>query len=522
MKQLRLLLLMLVACVAQASHGQDLTKKWAEAAELEKNVTTALLYAQDDNDAASRINSIIEARYMTYDESIGHVRGYIKKIKGKLPKWDEKISKGKKIDYDDALKAAVCYSSSYAKLQDYSKAAKYFEAAAEGAEDNTLKAVLRLSAVGCKYQADKDKAAAAAAINFDIPAGSESAMICIARKYGMQDIASEKLQQVFNVSQRQITRAIRSNNIEELKKYEVYDIPEVDSVLALKEGTNDLYWKCLMKHKMLWPLKKLDFSVVMSRTDLPTNVFKCAFLIPLEKEYGWKYKMLDYVLEDLQNTNDRVGSKAEKTFRYLNYLKRRNDIAPLSLSIVLQVYGQTVDSFNRDFVFDLQEYTAQLLGNNEAEKSKTIESINKSFNDYFSINTNGMVKLNPQFTEDNNYRKKIVDVYEKMAAWILNSDLLDYKPAEKPNDMYGLNELINIIYQNTAVVVLDNGLPLNALLTVDVDGSITSMDIIIKDENGKISSCRNVPNVKVEAKCKPAMRGGQPFKDILEIKFNQH
>lgn len=526
MKQLRLLLFLLVACVAQVSHGEDLTKKWAEAAELEKNVTTALLYAQDDNDAASRINSIIQARYMTYDESISHVRSYINKIKGKLPKWDEKISKGKKIDYDDALKAAVCYSSSYAKLQDYSKAAKYFEVAADGSEDNTLKAILRLSAVGCRYQADKDKTTAAAAINFNIPAGSESAMICIARKYGMQDIASEKLQQVFNVNKRQITRAIRSNNIEELKKYEIYDIPEVDSVLALETRSKDLYWKCIMKHKMYWPLIILNYKDVMSRTDLPANVFKYAFFLPQssKEENEWKCKMLDYIQEELPQY-DPDGNKAHEIFEYLNNLRRRSDVAALTMAVIVNAFVQSPTHNNyRDFIFDLNEYTSQLLGYNESAKAKSVENINKVYGDYFTINTNGVVKLKYPMPNrgyrDDDFRKaaaKLVELYDKLANWIFSSDIMDYKPAEMPSNM---DEIKNILAQNIDEAVIENGEPFSAFLTVDVDGSIVSIDAkVSKQISGKSAWKKGVShNVKMQTKCKPAMRGGQPFKDVLEIK----
>lgn len=519
MKQVKLILLMLVACMAQVSHGEDLTKKWAEAAELEKGVTAALLCAQDDNDAASRINSIIKARYMTYDESLSHIHRYIKKIKDKLPKWDEKISKGKKIDADDALKAAVCYSSSYAKLQDYAKAAKYFEVTAEGSEDNTFKAVLRLSAVGCKYQADKDKAAAAAAINFDIPAGSESAMLCIARKYGMQDIVSEKLQQVFNVNKRQITRAIRSNNIEELKKYEIYDIPEVDSVLALKTGSEDLYWKCLMKHKMLWPFKKLGFRVVMSRTDLPANVFKSAFFIPLGKEDICKYEMLSYIWNDLLKS-DYGDVNAENTFTYLNHMEIRSEIAPIAMAVIIHGFVQYKNrSVGRDFVIDLTEYTAQLLGDNESAKAKTVENINKTFNDYFCINTNGIVKFKfPIGNEPNKFMAKMVELYEKLANWICSSDIKDgYTPAEwfKNASEYELTEILD---QN---VVYKPGVPFQACLTVDVDGSIVSIDAFsFSDKSSRIGKSiwkEGVShNVKMQTKCKPAMRGGQPCKDVLK------
>ena len=67
--------------------------------------------------------------------------------------------------------------------------------------------------------------------------------------------------------------------------------------------------------------------------------------------------------------------------------------------------------------------------------------------------------------------------------------------------------------------MIENGLPIIAILTVDVDGSIISIDAVA--ENGGNVWKKGVShNVKMQTKCKPAMRGGQPFKDVLKIKFN--
>ena len=547
-QQLRIILLMLVACVAQVSYGQDLTKKWAEAAELEKNVTTALLYAQDDNDAASRINSIIQARYMTYDESINHVRSYIKKIKDKLPKWDEKISKGKKLDADDALKAAVCYSS----MQDYAKAAKYFEAAAEGAKEDSLKAILRLSAVGCRYQADKDKAAAAAAINFDIPAGSESAMICIARKYGMQDIASEKLQQVFNVNKRQITRAIRSNNIEELKKYEIYDIPEVDSVLALKgnmrkEERESLLRKCMLKHNMAWPLHQLDIENELFNENLSEYVYKCAFYMPINEKHNfqswekcWKYDLLRIIYETCQDNSSYVKECARaKGFSgeisdanvYSNVLSfllldkldkynRRSDAACLSMAILAQFFGTaTSEHLPKDVMYDLYDYTASLIknhvGNDPALLSKLLNGINNFFAEFFTLSADGIAKFKAIDLKTDEGVNKAVNMYLLFAQFIANSKVGKYEPATFDGGnrnflqllAYKLHESIES-YESSRI----NTIGLTIGIVIDKEGNVIDIkqmdDNLTKQEREKVISA-----IKSLPKWKPATRNGQPIRE---------
>ena len=542
MKQLRLILLMLVACVAQVSHGEDLIKKWAEAAELEKNVTTALLYAQDDNDAASRINSIIQARYMTYDESINHVYGYIKKIKGKLPKWDEKISKGKKIDYDDALKAAVCYSSSYAKLQDYSKAAKYFEAAAEGAKEDSLKAILRLSAVGCRYKADNDKAAATAAINFDIPAGSESAMICIARKYGMHDIVSEKLQQVFNVNKRQITRAIRSNNIEELKKYEIYDIPEVDSVLALKgdrEKQVSLLRKCMLKHNMAWPLRQLNIEDELFYRNLSEYVYKQAFYTPNNEVPDWeewsKYALLrEIIYETICDDHAFVDKCASKvhcrsevydddiysnalSFFLLDKLdkyNRRSDAACLSMAILAQL-GVTAlkKHLPKDVMYDLYDYTANLIKNNVDNNPEFLNRINNVFAEYFTLSADGIAKFKATDWKTEEGANKAVNMYLLFARFITNSKVGKYEPATFDGGNRNFLQLLMCKLQENPKFSFSFTRTDAFGFVIDKEGNVIDIKQIDRSNYSKEKSEIVISAIKTLPKWKPATRNGLPIRE---------
>lgn len=531
MKQVKLILLMLVTCMAQVSHGQDLTKKWAEAAELEKNVTTALLYAQDDNDAASRINSIIKAHYMTYDESLSHIHRYIKKIKDKLPKWDEKISKGKKIDADDALKAAVCYSSSYAKLQDYAKAAKYFEVTADGSENNTFKAVLRLSAVGCKYQADKDKAAAAAAINFDIPAGSESAMLCIARKYGMQDIVSEKLQQVFNVNKRQITRAIRSNNIEELKKYEIYDIPEVDSVLALKEKQVSLLRKCMLKHNMAWPLRQLNIEDELFNENLSEYVYKQAFYMPNNEnvfianyEEWTKYDLLRVIMYEtiLENSSfvKKCGFYRDSyegnlysnvlSFLLLDKLdkyNRRSGAACFSMAILAQFFATATNKLPKDVMYNLYDYTASLIKNNVDNNPEFLNRINCVFAEYFTLSADGIAKFKSLDMTIGKGTDKIVNMYLLFARFIADSKVGKYEPATFDGGNRNFLQLLACEMQWDASFFTPG-----IGFVIDKEGNVIDIQQMDNDFS-KEKREKVISAIKSLPKWKPATRDGQPIRE---------
>ena len=532
MRHLKLLLLMLVACVAQVSHGQDLFETWYEEGLIREKMIPVMLFSNGKNlaDYQKQFEEIAQSlkgvhkygsnEVLNVRQKEEYIQRHIDSVKDNLSKWQKKLEKGKNLDFEDALWGALV------SQHDDAMAAKYFDAAVKVAKDDSTKTILQLASIGCKYSVNKDKAAAAAAINFPIPDNCKKAATLIVNKYSMKDIPSEVIQQISKVDNRLITRAIRSNNIEELKKYETYDIPEVDSVLALKTSSKDLYWKCIMKHKMYWPLIILNYKDVMSRTDLPANVFKYAFFLPQssKEENEWKCKMLDYIQEELPQY-DPDGNKAHEIFEYLNNLRRRSDVAALTMAVIVNAFVQSPTHNNyRDFIFDLNEYTSQLLGYNESAKAKSVENINKAYGDYFTINTNGVVKLkyplpNRGYRDDDfrNAAAKLVELYEKLANWIWSSDIMDYKPAEMPSNM---SELKNILAQNVSEVVIENGEPFSAFLTVDVDGSIVSIDAkVSKQISGKSAWKKGVShNVKMQTKCKPAMRGGQPFKDVLEIK----
>lgn len=533
MKHLRLLLLVLVACVAQMSHAQDLLETWYEEGLIREKMIPIMLFSngkyladyqkqfEDIAESLRGVHKYGSREVLNVAQKEEYILRHIDSVKDNLSKWQKKLEKGKSLDFEDALWGALV------SQHDDAMAAMYFDAAAKAAKDDSTRTILQLASIGCKYSENNDKAAAAAAINFQIPDNCKKTATLIVNKYRMKDIPSEAIQQLSKVDNRLITRAIRSNNIEELKKYESYDIPEVDSVLARKEGTKDLYWKCIMKHKMAWPLYRLDYKDVMSRTDLPANIFKYTFFIPLEEGKEWKYKTLDYIVEKLLPSYDPEGNSTNNIFEYLNNLRKRCDTAAFTMAAIVQAFAQDSynrdkDTYNRDFIFDLNEYTAQLLDDNESARAKSIENINNAFSDYFSISANGAVKLKFQAPgkrrfRDDDFRSdasKMIELYEKFASWIWNSAIVDYKPAEMPSNM---DELKNILAQNVQEAVFECGMSFFALLKVDVDGSVISVDAI--DDSGKSVWKEGVShNVKMQTKCKPAMRGEQPYKDLLKIK----
>ena len=118
MKQLRLLFLMLVACVAQVSMAQSTVDKlkremqereWHNeaVANFDKGLVVILMCSKDNDDVQRYINLLVKqdiSEYFKYDERVSHTKDWLNNIRWKLPKWDEKLSKGKKSSQKMLLK----------------------------------------------------------------------------------------------------------------------------------------------------------------------------------------------------------------------------------------------------------------------------------------------------------------------------------------------------------------------------------------------------------------------------------
>lgn len=122
-----------------------------------------------------------------------YMEKFCKSVKEKLPRLDKKLAKGKSIEFEDAVWAALV------SQDNDTLAAKYFDAAAKAADTESGKAKMLLSAIGCRYRINKGKLTAAAAINFAIPDDNKNKfeLMLIAKKFGMKEIPSESIQQLF-------------------------------------------------------------------------------------------------------------------------------------------------------------------------------------------------------------------------------------------------------------------------------------------------------------------------------------
>lgn len=399
MKQVKLILLMLVTCIAQVSMAQtDLIKKWAEAGELEKTVTKILLYAHNNDDAKMYIDMAVKnnSQYMTADEKAKHVEGWFNTIKDKLPKWDEKLSKGKNISSKDAIKAAVCYATGYNNVcqVDYAKAEKYFQMVNLG---DYNKDDIDLSILGCKYMQNKDKSAALAGMNISKPSDDLSD---VAEKYGIQDIYSEKAQQILKGKEQEIKRAIRSKDMNTLLSFKEYGIREVDSTLAAA-GDKESIEKCLRKYQIKrfvysFPLED-EFFLSGEFLTYPDAIFKTAFAV--EDDSDNKYKMLNTLsdmlygrcmyLGEMYDDQPKFRQKGEEdVMNLLNGFGKKNAMAGYTMTAMVQIMGLNGRfKYSRDFRVALTKALANYIKNNP--KLKTYGDFNK----YFTIDDNGNITL---------------------------------------------------------------------------------------------------------------------------------
>lgn len=454
MKKLRLFLLILVACVAQASHAYGFTP---ETEALIRGIMLRVMLIADGRNLSDYQDEMGVVRrygdqhdYFSVSSTIDgsttvsdYMENFCESVKRNLPKLDKKLAKGKSIDFEDAVWAALV------SQDNDTLAAKYFEVAAKVADTESGKAKMLLSAIGCRYRIYMDKAAAASAINFTIPDDSKSKfeLMLIAKKYGMKDIPSETIQQIFKVDKRLMTRAIRSNDIETLKFLGVYDIPEVDSVLAVKEiperyngsATLDYMWKCLIKHNMLWPLDYIPYSNLLKKSDvIPADAFKALFLMARRNEDNSLYFKTETdgepqsyeIIENMEH-----GNFNNHRYEYLDKFCRRSPVAALAMAIMIQALEKVKSS---DSDFDLMEYTSKLLGRNDSEKAKGVEAINNAFGKYFSISTSGAVTFKFKIPSwlyttsgmDDDTKKRVAmmdELYLSLANWIYSSNIEESK-----------------------------------------------------------------------------------------------
>lgn len=414
MKQLRLLLLMLVACVAQVSMAQSTVDKlkremqereWHNeaVANFDKGLVVILMCSKDNDDVQRYINLLVKqdiSEYFKYDERVSHTKDWLNNIRWKLSKWDEKLSKGKKIKSEDAIKAAIAYASGYNDIcqVDYAKAEKYFKLV----DVNIYKKnEIDLCILGCQYMANKDKAMATAGMTFDEPTDELSS---IAEKYGMEDIYDAKLQQLVQTQQQAIKRAIRSQDKEALEKLKPYQVPQVDSLLATY-GDEECIDRCLLKHKMLSFLGKVMFRNYDMKFILnyPYWVVKEGFAGKGFQDKLFKSIKNDFVFLHYANYGKDLSPKQfmdnRELPKVLNKLAKENELACYFLTITTLYFAQETYSYiSRGGGDKYIWYNGTVKMEIDASKAKGIMA-------YLNNILANLIKKNPSLKNYGNYSK---------------------------------------------------------------------------------------------------------------------
>lgn len=420
MKHLRLILLLLAVCFTQISFSQDLAKKLESERILKSMISEILAEADTEQEAEEKISRLLvhDGEYITKQEKVNCVNEYFEKCKKKLAKWDAKLAAGKKVYYEDAMYAANYYALGFKKIcnQDYSKALEYLKLCPQIP-------VTKMYTVALKYQLNKDKAAAMAAMSFINKPSKQ--LSDVASQYGLEDVYHEKIMSLIADKKQTLKRAIRSKDFETLLSFIPYDIPVVDSLFATcdvdiaiaaytkgntsygrnidevedfddrniikiyKVGDYDREWsskkddykdyfinKCAFKHEMPWAMSKVKLDFEKIARSYPVKQQMLAISIKAEDreyykfdswlaqkcvgiEYVQRYKMEGYEDED----------KEEHMLNYIKTFKSRNILGSFLAAVMVQVYGR---SFTPEFKIKLFNVTKEIvdqvpsLKNNEA------------------------------------------------------------------------------------------------------------------------------------------------------------
>ena len=405
MKHLRLILLLLAVCFTQISFSQDLAKKLESERILKSMISEILAEADTEQEAEEKISRLLvhDGEYITKQEKVNCANEYFEKCKKKLAKWDAKLAAGKKVYYEDAMYAANYYALGFKKIcnQDYSKALEYLKLCPQIP-------VTKMYTVALKYQLNKDKAAALAAMSFINKPSKQ--LSDVASQYGLEDVYHEKIMSLIADKKQTLKRAIRSKDFETLLSFIPYDIPVVDSLFATcdvdiatagcnieevedfddrnvikiyKVGDYDRVWsnkndykeyfinKCAFKHEMPWAMSKVNLDFVKIAKNYPVKLQMLAITI---NRNGY-YKFDSWLANECERINwalnyEDIRPKKEQNMRnYIETFKSRNILGSFLAAVMVQVYGR---SFTPEFKIKLFNVTKEIvdqvpsLKNNEA------------------------------------------------------------------------------------------------------------------------------------------------------------
>lgn len=410
MKHLRLILLLLAVCFTQISFSQDLAKKLESERILKSMISEILAEADTEQEAEEKISRLLvhDGEYITKQEKVNCANEYFEKCKKKLAKWDAKLAAGKKVYYEDAMYAANYYALGFKKIcnQDYSKALEYLKLCPQIP-------VTKMYTVALKYQLNKDKAAALAAMSFINKPSKQ--LSDVASQYGLEDVYHEKIMSLIADKKQTLKRAIRSKDFETLLSFIPYDIPVVDSLFATcdvdiatagcnieevedfddrnvikiyKVGDYDRVWsnkndykdyfinKCIFKHEMPWALNTLErFDIEEIAKSYPVNLQMLALTIKgkmtvgdsrgVDPEYYKFYSGIVSLCSKIityQGQHDNVnGSKKEQDMlNCIKTFKSRNILASFLVAVMVQV-NRYSSYFTPEFKMKLFNATKEIV-----------------------------------------------------------------------------------------------------------------------------------------------------------------
>lgn len=410
MKHLRLILLLLAVCFTQISFSQDLAKKLESERILKSMISEILAEADTEQEAEEKISRLLvhDGEYITKQEKVNCANEYFEKCKKKLAKWDAKLAAGKKVYYEDAMYAANYYALGFKKIcnQDYSKALEYLKLCPQIP-------VTKMYTVALKYQLNKDKAAALAAMSFINKPSKQ--LSDVASQYGLEDVYHEKIMSLIADKKQTLKRAIRSKDFETLLSFIPYDIPVVDSLFATcdvdiatagcnieevedfddrnvikiyKVGDYDREWsnkndykdyfinKCIFKHEMPWALNTLKrFDIEEIAKSYPVNLQMLALTIKgkmtvgdsrgVDPEYYKFYSGIVSLCSKIityQGQHDNVnGSKKEQDMlNCIKTFKSRNILASFLVAVMVQV-NRYSSYFTPEFKMKLFNATKEIV-----------------------------------------------------------------------------------------------------------------------------------------------------------------
>lgn len=343
-------------------------------------------------------------------------------------------------------------------------------------------------------------------------------------------VAHEEKRPLTEKDMKTIEVAILSNDFEKLKEYASYNIPKVDSTLAI--GMKDTWKlrKCIAMHNMKWPLEYLDLGTEMAIGYFSDKLYKSAFYIPTDGEM--RYKMLEYTYERCDSAAIGGDKGSLDFWRYIQGLDQRSPMAAFSMLVMAQTFGQSGLAYGDSLVAGMKDITAIYLNTWGGEQA--VENFNKWLGDFLTISADGSVslKFNPakSSAHDEAYGKsweQVVALYEKLARLIHQSALnerVDIVVEQMPKFPGGDQALMKFLSANIEypTQAAEKGIQGRVVVgfIVERDGSIT--DVKVLKGAHPLLDAEAVRVVNSMPKWEPGMQNGEPVRVSYQVPLGFH